>query len=193
MKKKVALYFGSYNPIHVGHLMVAEYIVENTDVDQLWFVISPSSPFKKHDRLLQASQRYYMVQVAIEDDPRFKACDVEFKLPYPSYTAVTLEKLSAKYPDYQFVIVMGADNLENFERWKNYEYILEHYQLYVYPRIGAKPTPLENHPSVVMISAPQIEISASMIRNSIREKRGVTYFLPPKVKDYIEKMDLYRK
>ncbi len=191
--KKTALYFGSFNPIHIGHLIIAEYVVENSDVDDLWFVISPSNPLKKKETLLNSAQRYFMTQIAIEDDPRFKACDIEFKLPFPSYTAVTLAKLTELYPDIQFVILMGEDNLQNLNKWRNYEYILEHFEILVYPRPGSQGGNLKNHPHVKYISAPMMEISATQIREAIKNRRKVQYLLPEKVKQYIEDMGVYRK
>ena len=134
-----------------------------------------------------------MTQVAIEDDPRFKACDIEFKLPYPSYTAVTLAKLTELYPDREFRVIMGEDNLENLYKWKNYEYILENFKLYVYPRIKHTGGDLWAHPHVLRVEAPIIEVSATMIREAIKTGKNVTYLLPSKVKQYIEQMGVYRK
>lgn len=191
--KKTALYFGSFNPIHNGHLIIAEYIVENSEVDDLWFVISPSNPLKKKETLLNSAQRYYMTQIAIEDDPRFKASDIEFKLPFPSYTAVTLAKLTELYPDIQFVIVMGEDNLQNLYKWRNYEYILENFEIMVYPRPGCQGGDLKNHPNVKYINAPMMEISATQIRQAIKEGKKTHYLLPEKVQQYIEDMGVYRK
>lgn len=191
--KKTALFFGSFNPIHIGHLIIAEFIVERSDVDDLWFVISPSNPLKKQESLLHAQQRYYMTQVAIEDDPRFKACDIEFKLPYPSYTAVTLAKLTELYPEREFIVIMGEDNLENLHKWKNFEFILDNFKIYVYPRLKHSGGDLWAHPNVFRVEAPIIEISATMIREAIKTGKNVTYLLPPKVKQYIEEMGVYRK
>lgn len=189
--KKTGLFFGSFNPIHMGHLMIAEYILEHSDLDDLWFVISPSNPLKKKESLLNEKQRYYMVNIAIEDDSRFKATDIEFKLPYPSYTCVTLATLTEKYPDSTFVVIMGEDNIENIERWKNYEYILENFEIYVYPRPGHGGSKYLAHPHVTKVAAPMIEISATMIRDAIKNKKRVSYFLPPKVEQYIETMGVY--
>ena len=190
---KTALFFGTFNPIHIGHLIIAEYFVENSDLKELWFVITPSNPLKKKSSLLNEHQRYYMVNLAIEDDSRFKACDVEFKLPYPSYTEHTLLYLQEKYPEKEFVIIMGEDNLENIEKWKNWEFILEHFQIYVYPRIGYDGGKYKNHPSVKYVNAPHIEISATMIRESIKAGKQVKYMLPPKVEQYVNEMRFYRK
>lgn len=189
--KKTGLYFGSFNPIHMGHLMIAEYLLEHSDLDDLWFVISPSNPLKKKEHLLDERQRYYMVNIAIEDDARFKACDIEFKLPYPSYTCVTLAKLTETYPDRAFVVIMGEDNIENIERWRNYEYILENFQIYVYPRPGHGGSKYLSHPHVTKVEAPLIEVSSTMIRDSIKNKKRVSYFLPSKVEQYIQDMGVY--
>ena len=190
---KTALFFGTFNPIHIGHLIIAEYFVENTDLKELWFVITPSNPLKKKSSLLHEQHRYYMVNLAIEDDCRFKASNVEFKLPYPSYTAHTLTYLQEKYPEKEFVLIMGEDNLENIEKWKNWEFILENFQIYVYPRIGYNAGKYKEHPSVKFVNAPNIGISATIIRESIKTGKKVKYMLPPKTEQHIEEMGFYRK
>lgn len=191
--QKIGLYFGSFNPIHIGHLMIAEYFVENTDLKEVWFVISPNNPHKQKESLLNEHQRLYMVNLAIEDDPRFRSCDIEFKLPYPSYTCNTLVRLKEKYPDKEFVLMMGEDNLENINKWKNYEYILDNYNLYVYPRLGSNGSQWTNCPGISIVAAPHIEISATFIRQCLAEKKNVKYFLHPKVAAFIDEMRLYRK
>ena len=163
MLSKIGLYFGTFNPIHIGHLIIAEYLVENTDLTEVWFVISPSNPLKKKSTLLNEHHRLYMVNLAIEDDFRFRSCDIEFKLPYPSYTCNTLTYLQEMYPNKEFVLIMGEDNLENIEKWKNWEFIIEHYPIYAYPRTGHDGGKFAGHPTVKIINAPQIEISATMI------------------------------
>lgn len=193
MSRKTGLYFGTFNPIHVGHLIIAEYMVEYTDLDEVWFVITPSNPLKKKSTLLDEHHRLYMVNLAIEDDPRFRSCDIEFKLPYPSYTATTLSYLQEAYPDKEFVLLMGEDNLEHIEKWRNWEAILEHYKLLVYPRIGHDGGKYKSHPSVVMVNAPRIEISATLIRDSIKAKRNLKYLLLPKIEKYIDEMNFYKK
>ena len=135
-KRNIGLYFGSFNPIHIGHLIIAEYMIENSDLDEIWFVVSPSNPLKKKESLLDERQRLYMVNIAIEDDARFRSSDIEFKLPYPSYTCVTLAHLTERYPEKNFSLIMGEDNLENIEKWKNYEFILNNFHIYTYPRAG---------------------------------------------------------
>lgn len=190
---RTGLYFGTFNPIHIGHLIIAEYLVENTDLKEIWFVLSPSNPLKKKASLLPELNRLYMVNVAIEDDERFRSSDIEFKLPYPSYTATTLTYLQELYPKKEFAVIMGEDNLENIEKWKNYEFILENFPLYVYPRDGFDGGKFKNHPSVTFVDAPKMEISATMIRESIKAGKNVRYLLLPKVQHYIDDMNFYRK
>ena len=190
---KTALFFGTFNPVHIGHLIIAEYFVEHSDLKELWFVITPSNPLKKKSSLLDEHHRYYMTNMAIEDDSRFKACDIEFKLPYPSYTAHTLTCLREKYPKKEFVLIMGEDNIENIEKWRNWEFILENFQIYVYPRIGYHGDKYREHPSVKLVNAPIIEISSTMIRENIKAGKNVKYLLPPKVEQYIDEMNFYRK
>ena len=190
---RIGLFFGSFNPIHIGHLMIAEYMTENTDLKEVWFVVSPNNPLKKRENLLDAHHRLYMVKLAIEDDFRFRACDVEFKLPYPSYTSHTLVKLAELYPQKEFALILGEDNLANIEKWKNFEFILANYPIYVYPRVGKENTQYRNHPSVIFTQAPQIEISATFIRESIKARRMVGYYLPQAVGEHIDKMNFYQK
>ncbi|MEG2070236.1 MAG: nicotinate (nicotinamide) nucleotide adenylyltransferase [Bacteroidales bacterium] len=191
--QKVGLYFGSFNPIHIGHLIIAEYLVENTDLEEIWFVISPCNPLKKKENLLDEHHRLYMVKLAIEDDFRFRACDIEFKLPYPSYTSYTLLCLSEKYPKKQFSLIMGEDNLENIEKWKNYDFILDHYRIYLYPRHGYDGGKYKQQSNVISVEAPKIEISATMIRESIKQKKSVKYLLPKTVEKHIDEMGFYQK
>ena len=192
MKKKIGLFFGSFNPIHIGHLIIAEYIVENTDLKELWFVVSPCNPLKKKKSLLNDHQRLYMVNIAIEDDSRFRSCDIEFKLPQPSYTVNTLLHLAEKYPDKEFCLIMGEDNLDCIEKWYNYQFILDNYQIYVYPRDEYKTEKKRELPNIHYVDAPKIGISATMIRQSIQEKKTVKYLMTEKVAKYMEDMGLYR-
>ena len=172
---KTGLYFGSFNPIHIGHLIIAEYMLEHSDLDELWFVVSPRNPLKKKDSLLDDRQRLYMVNLAIGDDERFQASDIEFHLPQPSYTCI-----------------MGEDNLQTFDRWLNYEWILENFTLYVYPRPGYDAGERRTHPHVTFVDAPRIELSSTLIRNSIKEGREVRYMIPEAVRKYIEEMGFYK-
>ncbi|MCQ2286422.1 MAG: nicotinate-nucleotide adenylyltransferase [Bacteroidales bacterium] len=193
MKNRVGLFFGSFNPIHIGHLIIAEYLVENSDLEEIWFVISPNNPLKQKSSLLNEHQRFYMVQIAIENDSRFRACDVEFKLPIPSYTCTTLLKLNELYPNKKFSIIMGEDNLQCIEKWKNFEFILQNYRVLVYPRMGYQCDKVFPKANVVKVPAPRIELSATMIRESIRSGKILKYALPPAVERYIDEMNLYKK
>jgi nicotinate-nucleotide adenylyltransferase len=189
-KMKVGLFFGSFNPVHIGHLIIANYMVEFTDLEQVWFVVSPQNPFKKKKSLLPDYHRLALVREAIIDDNRFRACDIEMKMPVPSYTIDTLTYLREKYPDHTFVIIMGADGLPTFDKWKNYEEIIRTTQRYVYPRPGININPVE-HPNCVFVEAPLMEISSSFIRDCIREKKDVRYFLHSRVYEYIRDMHFY--
>ena len=192
-KSKIGLYFGSFNPIHIGHLIIANYVVEFTGLKEIWFVVSPQNPLKDKTSLLSDYHRLALVNVAVEDDSRFKSCDIEFKLPQPSFTINTLTYLREKYPQKEFSLIMGADNLESLNKWKNYEQILEYYSIYVYPRPGTDGGIFKNHPNVTWVIAPLIEISSSFIRKAIKEKKDICYFLPPKVNSYIREMHFYEK
>ena len=191
MKKKIGLYFGSFNPIHIGHLAIANYIVEYTDLNQIWFVITPHNPLKKKETLLDDKQRFYMVNLAVEDEPRFKASAVEFSLPKPSYTINTLTYLKEKYPKNDFALIMGGDNLENIHKWKNYLEILENYPIFVYPRPKKNPL-IQKKGAIHLVNAPLMEISASFIRNAIKSGKDIRYFLPEKVFQYLDEMNLYK-
>jgi len=191
--KKIGLFFGSFNPIHIGHLAIANYFAEFTDLNEVWFVISPHNPLKNKSSLLAQHHRLYMVNLAIEEYPKFKSSDIEFQLPQPSYTIHTLAHLREKYPQHQFCLILGQDNLTTFHKWKNYDLILQNYFLYIYPRPNVPATQFDNHPKVIFTNAPQIEISASFIRQSIKEKKDVRYFLHPKVWQYIDEMNFYKR
>ena len=191
--KNVGLYFGSFNPIHSGHIMLANYMVEYTEIDELWFVVSPQNPFKKPNSLLSEIHRFAMVDRAIEGDDRFKASKIEFKLPKPSYTTDTLAHLAEKFPLIEFSLIMGADNLTYLHKWKNVDFLIKNHTIYVYPRPNAKQGEYHNHPNIKLVDAPQIEISASFIRKAIREKKDVSWFLPKGAAQYIEEMNFYKK
>lgn len=190
--KKIGLFFGSFNPIHIGHLIIAEYMAENSDLKEIWFVVSPNNPFKKKENLLDAHHRLYMVNLAVENDSRFRVSDVEFKMPYPSYTSHTLLKLEELYPNKQFCIIMGTDNLANITKWKNSEFILENYPLYVYPRTGSNEIPNNLPGEIHIVEAPHIDISATLIRNSIKKGKHVQYMLPSAVEKHIDDMGFYK-
>ena len=193
MYKKTGLFFGSFNPIHIGHLVIANWFVEYTDLDKVWFVVSPQNPFKEKKSLLADNHRLALVRNAIEDDIRFWVTDIEFKMPQPSYTIDTLTYLEEKYPDKEFVLLAGSDQLPTFDKWKNSDVILELYQMYVYARPGFKVGKYENHPSVKIFNTPLMEISSTFIRKSIKEGKDMRYMLPLKVYDYIKEMHFYEK
>ena len=194
MKKKVGLYFGTYNPIHIGHLIIANYMVEFSNLDEIWMVVTPQNPFKKKDSLLDNQQRLQMVYLACENYGKLKPCDVEFKMPQPNYTINTLAQLEEKYPERDFSLIMGEDNLKSFHKWKNYEVILERYFIYVYPRVsvGKIENQFKDHPKILRVEAPIVEISSSFIRKSIKEGKNVIPMLPPKVWEYIDRMNFYK-
>ena len=194
MKKKVGLYFGTYNPIHIGHLIIANYMVEFSNLDEIWMVVTPQNPFKKKDSLLDNQQRLQMVYLACENYGKLKACDVEFKMPQPNYTINTLAQLEENYPELDFSLIMGEDNLKSFHKWKNYEVILERYFIYVYPRVSAGKieNQFKDHPKIHRVEAPIVEISSSFIRKSIKERKNVIPMLPPKVWEYIDRMNFYK-
>ena len=191
---KIGLYFGTFNPIHVGHLIIANHLVENSDLDQIWFVVTPLSPFKKKSNLLANHHRLEMVYMATENYDKLKPSDIEFGLPEPNYTVYTLANLEEKYPNYDFSLLMGEDNLKSFHKWKNYEAILENYNLYVYPRIseGIIEHQFKNHPKINKVNAPIIEISSTMIRKSIQEQKNVTPLLDAKVLKFIDEMNFFK-
>ncbi|MDO4217934.1 MAG: nicotinate (nicotinamide) nucleotide adenylyltransferase [Bacteroidales bacterium] len=191
--KHVGLYFGSFNPIHVGHLIIANAMLENSDLDEVWFVVSPQNPFKEQKELLADYHRMAMVRRAIDDNYRLKACDVEMHLPIPSYTVVTLAQLGELYPNYRFCLLMGSDNLDHFDRWRNYQYILDNYQIKVYPRPGHLDSPFLQHPNVTLVQCPLMEISSSYIRKQIALGHSVQYLLSDPVWNYLTEMHFYEK
>jgi len=189
---KVGLYFGSFNPIHHGHLIIANYVLQNTDLDQVWFVVSPQNPFKQSASLLNAYHRLALVQMSVDPEPKLKASDVEFRLPQPSYTSVTLAYLQEKYPAHQFAIIMGSDSFENLSKWKNHEYILQHCPIYVYRRPGHEVNNSFTQASVTIMDAPLLQISATHIRNNIKQGKSIRYLVPDKVVEEIERNGYYR-
>lgn len=189
--KKVGLFFGSFNPIHNGHLMLANYLAEFGGMDEIWFVVSPQNPLKDKKSLLDDRHRLRMVEMAVEGDERFQVCDIEFYMPKPSYTIDTLTKLYERYPNNEFYLVCGMDSLQSFKKWKNYEMILRYYHLLVYPRKGFSGNELEQHASVTTIDAPEIEVSSTFVRKAIAEGHDVRYFVPKNVYQYIEDMHFY--
>jgi len=189
---KTGLFFGSFNPIHNGHLMIASYMVEYAGLKQVWFVVSPHNPLKEKSTLLTDHHRLTMVNLAIEDDARFKSSNIEFGLPKPSYTIDTLTYLSEKYPGRQFIPILGSDNLPTLHKWKNWEALLSQYKILVYPRPGTPSGKHDNNPSLTWVDAPLITVSSTFIRKGIKEGRDMRYFLPEKVWKYIEEMHFYK-
>ncbi len=190
----IGLYFGSFNPIHIGHLVIANQMVENSDLDQIWFVVTPHNPFKKKNTLLDNFQRLEMVYLATKDYVKLKPSDIEFNLPQPNYTINTLTYLKEKYPSHVFSPIMGEDNLKGFHKWKNYELILEQHNIYVYPRIseGVVETRFDGHEKIHKVEAPIMEISSTLIRNAIKEGKNVKPLLPENVWEYLDEMNFYR-
>lgn len=189
---KIGLYFGSFNPIHHGHLIIASHIINHSDLDQVWFVVSPQNPLKPAAGLLNEYHRFYLVQLSVEGEKNLRATDIEFKLPRPSYTIDTLTYLHEKYPSYQFSVIMGSDSYQNITRWKNYEQILKNYPVYIYPRPGSSDIEAKSMGMVHLIKAPQLEISATQIRNNIKQGKSIRYLVPEKVMDEIEKNGYYK-
>ncbi|WP_299365977.1 nicotinate (nicotinamide) nucleotide adenylyltransferase [Winogradskyella sp.] len=191
---KVGLFFGTFNPIHVGHLIIANHLAEHSNLDQVWFVVTPQSPFKKKSSLLDNHQRLEMVYRATKDYTKLCPSDIEFGLKQPNYTIDTLAYLYEKFPRYDFALIMGEDNLKSFHKWKNYEFILENHNIYVYPRLseGKVETRFNNHPKIFNISAPIIELSSTFIRKEIKAGRSIRPMLSDNVWDYIDEMNFYR-
>ncbi|UMB59718.1 nicotinate-nucleotide adenylyltransferase [Lutibacter sp. A80] len=192
---KVGLFFGTFNPIHIGHLIIANYMAEFSDLDQVWFVITPLSPFKQKKSMLDNIHRLAIADIAVEEYSKLETSNIEFKLPQPNYTINTLIHIEEKYPKHQFCLIMGEDNLKGFHKWKNYETILENYELYVYPRIseGTVESEFLKHPHVHRVDAPIVQISSTFIRKSIKEKKDIRIMLTPNVWKYIDEMNFYRK
>ncbi len=188
---KIGLFFGSFNPIHIGHLIIANSMANNTDLSEVWFIVSPQNPFKKNKSLLHEFDRLTLVEKAIADNYKLKATDVEFNMPRPSYTIDTLAVLSDKFPQNEFVLIMGEDNLGQFKSWKNADKILEYYQIYVYPRPNSEPHEFASHPSVKMVESPLLDISATYIRNCIKNNKSIRYLVTEEVEEYIRWQKFY--
>ncbi|MCO6161601.1 nicotinate (nicotinamide) nucleotide adenylyltransferase [Flavobacterium sp. NRK F7] len=192
---KIGLYFGTFNPIHIGHLIIANHMAEHSDLDQVWMVVTPHNPLKKKSTLLDDYHRLHMVHLATEDYANIQPSDIEFKLPQPNYTVHTLAHLLEKYPKYEFSLIMGEDNLNSLHKWKNYEVILQNHDIYVYPRLnaGEMDEQFANHSKIHRIGAPVIELSSTFIRNSIKNNKNVVPMLPSKVWEYVEHNLFYKK
>lgn len=182
---KIGLFFGSFNPIHIGHLIIANTMLEATDLKEIWFVVSPQNPFKKKSSLLHEFDRIDLVNAAIGDNPGLRSSDVEFNMPKPSYTIDTLTYLSEKHPGKEFKLIIGEDNLSHFHKWKNADKILDYYGLLVYPRPNSAKSDIIDHPNVSQVKAPLIGISATFIREAIRNERSIKYLVPSVVEERI--------
>lgn len=191
---KVGLFFGTFNPIHIGHLIIANYMVEFSDLEEVWFVITPQSPFKQKASMLSNHHRLAIANIAVENYPKLKTSDIEFNLPQPNYTINTLVHFEEKFPNHQFCLIMGEDNLKGFHKWKNYETILQNYELYVYPRISDGKTEHEfsSHSKIHKVNAPVVQISSTFIRKAIQERRNISTMLPENVWKYIDEMNFYK-
>ena len=187
----VGLYFGSFNPIHNGHLIIAQAVLELSGLDEIWFIVSPQNPLKKNKGLLHEFDRYDMVSLAIEDNDRFKVSDIEFNMPRPSYTIDTLTYLDEKYREHKFELIIGGDNLAILPKWKNSNRIVEDFGLIVYPRPGSDDSKNLQHPNIRYVKAPLLDISATYIRNCIKENKSIQYLLPEKVATFIYDRKLY--
>lgn len=191
---KIGLYFGTFNPIHIGHLVIANHLAEYSDLNQIWFVVTPQSPFKVKQSMLDNYQRLEMVYRATKEYDKLKPSDIEFNLPQPNYTVNTLAYLQEKYPKHEFSLIMGEDNLKGFHKWKNYEWILLNHRIYVYPRLseGVVETKFEDHPHIKKVDAPIMELSSTFIRNAIKQGKNVKPMLPEHVWEYVDEMNFYR-
>lgn len=190
-KERVGLLFGSFNPIHIGHLIIANYIVENTNINKIWFIVSPHNPLKNSKDLLEESLRYKLVKLAIKKNKNFKASDLEFGMEKPSYTIKTLRYLKSKYKTREFVLIIGEDNLDSFEKWKDYKEILSSYEVIVYPRANIRTNKFSDNRNIYRVKAPQIEISSTQIRENIRQNKSNAYLLPEAVRKEIENNNYY--
>jgi len=191
---KIGLFFGTFNPIHIGHLIIANHMAENSDLEAVWLVVTPLNPHKKKKTLLADHHRLRMVQIALDNYPKIEASNIEFGLPQPNYTVNTLVYLTEKYPQHNFSLIMGEDNLYSLPKWKNYEVILENHEIYIYPRLfkSKGESTLINHPKITKIDAPIIELSATAIRKAIKNKKEIRPLLPANVWQYLDEMNFYK-
>ncbi len=188
---QIGLYFGSFNPVHHGHLIIASHIASHTSLDQVWFVVSPQNPFKVSHSLLNEYQRFHLVHIALEGELKLKASDIEFHLPKPSYTIDTLTYLEEKYPQHQFAVIMGSDSFKNLHKWKNADVLMKRYSIFVYNRVGFEPG-LNQPENITVVDAPLLQISATHIRELVKQGKSIRYLVPDIVKEEIEKNGYYR-
>lgn len=189
---KTGLFFGSFNPIHTGHLIIASYMANFTDLDEVWLVVSPQNPLKNKKGLGNMYDRLEMARLAIEPAEQLKVSDIEFNLPQPSYTIDTLAYLQEKHPAKEFVLIMGADNLASLKKWKNYEVLLKNYPIYVYPRPGSDVTEWINHPSITLTETPEMEISSTFIRQALKDNKNIQFLVPENVIAFMDSKNMYR-
>lgn len=189
---KTGLFFGSFNPIHTGHLIIASYMANFTDLDEVWLVVSPQNPLKNKKGLGNMYDRLEMARLAIEPAEQLKVSDIEFSLPQPSYTIDTLAYLQEKHPAKEFVLIMGADNLASLKKWKNYQVLLKNYPIYVYPRPGSDVTEWINHPSITLTETPQMEISSTFIRQALKDSKNIQFLVPENVIAFMDSKNMYR-
>ncbi|MCF6366611.1 MAG: nicotinate-nucleotide adenylyltransferase [Bacteroidales bacterium] len=192
-KNKTGLFFGSFNPVHNGHLIIANYILEFTGLEQIFFVVSPQNPFKEKASLLEDYHRLALVKEAIGDTNKYYACDIEFKMPKPSYTIDTLTYLKEKYPEKEFSLIMGCDNFKSFHKWKNSKQIIGNHNLYVYPRPGFDTSEFNDVENITIVEAPLMEISSTFIRKAVKEKKDIRFFMPERAWRYMKEMHFYEK
>lgn len=189
---QIGLFFGSFNPIHNGHLIIANSILQHTNLQEIWFVVSPQNPFKKSTGLLPVHDRLHLVNLATEDNPKFRVSDIELNLPKPSYTIDTLTHLKQKFPQHTFSLLIGGDNLENLDKWKNADILMRDYTFYVYNRT-ANNNPFPNFKNIHFLSFPLLDVSSTYLRNELKKGNTIQYFVPEKVWSYIDKYNLYKK
>lgn len=189
---KIGLYFGSFNPVHIGHLIIANHILNETELDKIWFVVSPQNPLKQNNSLLNEYDRLHLLRTAIDDDPRMKVSDIEFYLPKPSYTINTLTYLQEKYPEQDFFLIMGSDSFQNIDKWKNYETIINTYKIFVYKRKGFD-LKNNNGEGIRLLDAPLLEISATNIRQLVKQGKSIRYMVPEKIREEIEGNLFFKK
>ncbi len=195
---KIGLYFGTFNPIHVGHLIIANHLAEYSDLEQIWMVVTPHNPHKQKNTLQDDYQRLHLVRLATEEYSKIKPSDIEFKLPQPNYTVNTLAHLKDNYPQHEFSLIMGEDNLKSLHKWKNHEYILENHDIYIYPRVTETieleaGSVLQSHPRIHKVDAPIVEISSTFIRENIKNKKNIRPLLSEKVWEYVDHNNFYKK
>ena len=191
MNKHIGLFFGSFNPVHIGHLIIANHMANETDLDQVWMVVSPQNPFKDKKSLAKDRDRYNLVHLAIGDNPKLSVSDIEFSMPKPSYTIDTLTYLKEKYPNKIFYLIMGGDNVPTLPKLNNSELLIENYKIYVYKRPGYDLGPLASHPNITSVEAPLLDISSTHIRQLIKERKSIQYLMPDAARLEIERSSIY--